>query len=423
MPKVFISHAAHDNFTCHVRDLLYDKLDQMENIEPLLDRESIGVGEDITQKVAKMLRECHAAVLLFGPDSMTSKWMKFEANVLGHRNFVDNKFLLIPAFVGEFEEEERKAHLELLMPGQNLGPRAVMGPNENELSSKEANLLAQKIADCFKGLDYAKNRWMLRLASLIREIPDDARKDAAESLADSPSLRGKDIDASAESIAYHLAEAEFEVAAEAICLLLENVGSKVNIKTLVEHVLPLAAHPDAALRVLAHASATQPDGRVFAINSTTKRLGKVYAKRACFDCKRQPIFVPITGIAGEGRETEIMKTIEDSVWQASKQNKERGGGIKKAIDVSRKKGVLWFMVLDSACVKQNIHQMVRAETELDAISLVLLGGRQLDEFSDPDNRPPVIEPRLTDNDEEVIDCQSRDICRSAQLEPDDFITE
>lgn len=93
---VFISHSTQPDAPRDKEylDVLVAALEQ--EFKVLLDRSSLEGSQEWPREIDAYMAECHAAVMLFSSNALTSKWVNKEAAVLNWRRSLSSEFLLLP---------------------------------------------------------------------------------------------------------------------------------------------------------------------------------------------------------------------------------------------------------------------------------------------------------------------------------------
>ena len=75
--SVFISYSSRD---AEVAQKIYNYLELMSGIKPILDRVDTSPGEQIVEKITKIIRSSAKLIILISPHSIRSPWVAFELN-------------------------------------------------------------------------------------------------------------------------------------------------------------------------------------------------------------------------------------------------------------------------------------------------------------------------------------------------------
>lgn len=106
-PLVFISHSAKDAFASEVLDALVRELEA--DFEVLLDRERLQPGDQWREEINTWIGLCHAAVVLFSRDALSSFWVLKEATNLTWRRELNRGFLVVPVRLSDVDAAELDA--------------------------------------------------------------------------------------------------------------------------------------------------------------------------------------------------------------------------------------------------------------------------------------------------------------------------
>jgi hypothetical protein len=96
--RVFISHSSKDLHATEVLERLHAALAQHFAVK--LDRADLQPGDNWRAEINTWLGYCEAAVILLSEDALKSPYVAFEASILAHRKSAQDRFPLIPVFLG-----------------------------------------------------------------------------------------------------------------------------------------------------------------------------------------------------------------------------------------------------------------------------------------------------------------------------------
>lgn len=102
--RVFISHSTKNEVAKQWLCAIAERLEN-ESLRVLLDRKLL-IGDDWAHRLHTWIGICHAAVILFSPQSTDSDWVLKEATLLQWRQSLDPRFLLLPVTMPGVEQQD-----------------------------------------------------------------------------------------------------------------------------------------------------------------------------------------------------------------------------------------------------------------------------------------------------------------------------
>jgi hypothetical protein len=107
--NVFISYSSRDT---EVAQKIYNHLSSFDRIKPMLDRIDISPGDQIVEKVTKMIRSAAKLVVLISPSSIRSSWVAFELNAALYQHLTQRgRSNVIPVLVEPIAELPAEFHV------------------------------------------------------------------------------------------------------------------------------------------------------------------------------------------------------------------------------------------------------------------------------------------------------------------------
>lgn len=306
-PIVFISHSAKDDFARRVLNALDAELAQ--RFEVLLDRKRLQPGYAWRSVINTWIGLCHAAVIVFSRDALTSDWVLKEATNLTWRRALDPYFVFIP----------------LLLPGVDRqaldsGPFSPLALNEIQAAAGDTPAaIAAKVADRLKPLiDQLASRSPLQelerqLAGILRSQVHARDPRVLESIAGDTGLEmgGWDPDHDASTrFARAIFHAEPTVVRLAVQRLVPYLDT-ADANEMLAILSPFWVNPDVVAPIPAVARREPGRRAVWMQGQRPEFTGRAYIERACCHRPRWPI-VNSTGVGGEDHAGAMIREIRES---------------------------------------------------------------------------------------------------------------
>lgn len=168
-PRVFLSHSGKGSLVSAVLDKLESALER-SGYEPLVDREHIIGGAEVSPVIDKFVRTCDAAVFILTPRALKLRntWVRDEANQL-RQKMIGPNFQALPVFVG-VKPKKLSAAWEAAGVPRRLGIKAT-DPDK---------IAAAVVAALAPTLDRVRaDHLVLVLERKLREIPHDSALERA----------------------------------------------------------------------------------------------------------------------------------------------------------------------------------------------------------------------------------------------------
>ncbi len=332
-PKIFISHSCKDieisggvpfavetderrrrlKFVKLVRDRLEEKL--RDRFEVLLDRELLDPGDRWRTKLLHWLGVCDGAVILLSEDSIESKWVLQEATICTWRKWLRDSFVLVPVIIGDIFKK---------LPERGFAPlqldeiQAARLNAASELNEANAELLAGQVAEGFAGLaltadDNEIQRWVEDVAVRLKGIDETILKRACNPLGildeDWAHFPDRPI-----MVAHHLLFTSLQAAREALVNLKPGFTDKGAFAAVVELVLPIWVHAEAASGIVASHPTQAAASRSFALNTNQFDTARDYLQRAfCCPSWWNTRCLSFNEPLGEGQEVEAFERIHQHI--------------------------------------------------------------------------------------------------------------
>lgn len=306
-PFVFISHSAKDAFACEVLNALVRELEA--DFELLLDRERLGPGDRWREEINTWIGLCHAAVVLFSRDALSSSWVLKEATNLTWRRDLNRGFLVIPVRLANVSAAELDAPSFSPLVLNEI--QAVAGESAERIARRVRAALAPTMTMLnTEGPLHGLERLV---ASVLR--PAEGRDPGA--LARIAGAVGVELGGwdPAHDIASRFTRGLFHAGPEKFAAVMQQLVPYLDepgARRMLEILRPFWVEP-VAVATIPQVTRRAPGERAVGVRAERPDFtGRAYIQRAC--CRLPPwTVVTTTGVGGEDAAGALVREVRESL--------------------------------------------------------------------------------------------------------------
>ena len=392
MGRVFISHSAKDDDEREALDALVARLEVEAGIDVLVDYKRLVGGDEWRQEIHTWMALCQAAIVLFTPNALKSKWVLKEATILTWRRALDPAFIFVPVLLNASHQD-----LEAV---EQYSPLAI---DEIQFAKTPEALdaVVERLRDVIgKDPVTPMELWVSRLSTRL-QVVHERNPGALQQAADQADVEFPWVGnlTPAQVLARKLLAADPAQLRKAINTLADVIGKDDGLDEIIEILIPTWVNPIAVANVPGIAARNDPP-RAVSVSASDSWVAISCVLRAGCGSKNWKIVESNNAVAEEGEadvEQIVREVFADARPKVGLAADQPAAAVQKRMNEWLPDGRRYFAIIPSAR-SLGESQIRELQTELAPMTVVLLAGPGEPTPAIQANQVPELDPRLTESE-------------------------